>query len=203
MKNLIVLFAFLLSSAVMASTPTSSQWYNGTYPGVGSTVKTVDSSPFSFMVADVKLNTGDTTYSAVYDNFKVPLLLLDSLGQKAILDTLLGFGSVVASCYDISDSAALVDSVIVTITLQASKYASDGVNPNTAFSAAWDSIGAITLAAASDANAKVTGLLRPSTVNREHRYFRWRLINLSATSGAALKNVPRCRTYWTRRLIQR
>jgi len=204
MKNVMVLFLALMASAAMASSPSFSSWYNGTYPGFpNGTVRSVDGPPFSFLTADVKLIPGDTAYSQVYDNFKVPAILLDSLGQKAIVDTLISFGSVIVACYDISDSAALVDSVIVTTTLQASRYAADGTNPNLANSAAWDSVGVVTLAAASDANAQVTGLLRPSLVKREHRYFRWRFANLSATSGAPLKNVSRCRAYWSRRLIQR
>lgn len=204
MKKLIALFALLLVSGASATSPAAAAWYNGTFPGApGPVVKSVDAVPFSLMTADVKLIPGDTAYSRVYDTFKMPLLVLDSLGQKAILDTLLGFGSTVVGCYDISDSAALVDSVIVTTTLQASRYAADGVNPNLAFSAAWDSVGVVTLAAASDANAAVTGNLRPSLVKREHRFFRWRMVNLSAASAAALKNVARCRTYWTVRTFNR
>jgi hypothetical protein len=202
MKNIIALFAFLLVGGAYASSP--SLWYNGTYPGYpNSTVRSADAPPFSYHVADVKLIPGDTAYSQVYDTYKVPLLVLDSLGQKAVFDTLLGFGSVVVSCYDISDSAALVDSVIVTTTLQASLYAADGVNPNLSNSAAWDSVGVVTLAKPSDANAQVTGTLRPSLVKREHRFFRWRLANLSATSGAPLKNVSRCRVDWMRRQMSR
>lgn len=194
MKKFLSLLALFLVPAAMAVT-----FYNGTSPT--SIPKVADSGPFEYMVADVKLNTADTTYSQVFDNYKVPLISYDSLGQKQVLDTAIGFGSTVVGCYDVSDSAALTDSVIVTTTLQASRYAADGVNPNLPFSAAWDSVGVVTLAAASDENAQVTSVSRPVLVKREHRYFRWRLINISAASGAPLKNVSRCRVYWQRRTI--
>ena len=196
MKKILSLISLFLVPSVMAVT-----FYNGTSPLT--IPKSVEQVPFAFMPIDVKLNTGDTTYSQVFDLFKIPLVALDSSGILIRVDTTLAAGSTVVGCYDVSDSAALTDSVIVTTTIQASQYAADNVNPNLPFSAAWDSVGVVTLAKASDANAAVTGTARPTLLKREHRFIRFRLINLSATSGAPLKNVPRCRVYWERRTYLR
>lgn len=193
MKNLFFVLTFL-ASAILASTPADTAWKYNTKPK--SIPVVLENAPFNILAADVILAPGDTTYSQVFDTYKLPLVYIDSLGQVQKIDTTVNRPSVVVSCYDISDSAALVDSVIVTVTAQQSRFAADGVNPNLPFSAAWDSVTAVTLAAASDANALVNGVGRPALKTREHRYTRFRFANLSATSGSPLKNKPRCRAYY-------
>lgn len=196
MKKLFAL-ALLLATYVVA-VPV---YYNGTAPA--NIPRVVDGAPYAFMVADVKLGINDSVFSQVFDAYKVPGLILDSLGQKAMFDTTTSYGATVVSCYDVSDSTGLIDSVLVKVVPQASQYAADGVNPNLPFSGSWDSVGVVVLAAASDLNAQVIGTVRPVISKREARYFRWKIVNQSATSGAPLKNVPRCRVYWSRKTFQR
>lgn len=99
------------------------------------------------------------------------------------------------SCYDVTDSAAVTDSVIVSLTTQQSLVASDGLNPLRAGSTAWDSVNNVTITKASDVNLVVNTVLRPPLKTIDHRFIRWRLVN----NGAIAKNIPRCRITYTRK----
>lgn len=168
-------------------------FYNNTAPS--SVPRMVQPGGFSYLVADVQLNASDTVYTQVYDMMKMPLFMASDTIGRLVIDSA-SIGDVIASCYDVNDSAAVVDSVIVTITHQQNLFAGNGVNPSSSFSGTWDSAGtAITLAAASDANTQVKAVSRPPLKLKPYRFMRWRLVNISGSA----KNIPRCRLIWQRR----
>lgn len=194
MKNLMILILLALGAALAAPT-----YYNGTG---NKTVETVETDYFSLLMVDVLLQPADTAYSRPFNMIKVPGNYRDTgIGDANVLPDYLA-GNMVASCYDVSDSAAVTDSVDVTIQPYISEYAGDNSDPNKTGelggkSDVWATSGsAISLDAASDTQTLVEGSV---SIGHASHYYRVRLINDNTT----IKDRSRCRVYWIKKGVKR
>jgi hypothetical protein len=160
-------------------------YYNGT--GAGGNIISVK-RPYSVFL-DVTVDTADVAYSQVIDLINLPLI--DTANTK--------IGTLSGLCYDVSDMAAVTDSVLVTASVQFSRGAGDGSNANSNKSWAWTAVtgDSLALSGASQANASVTGTIANVVLGSANgdRYARIKVENTSKGSAAAAKNVSRCK-YW-------
>lgn len=191
MKNLIALI--LLAIGLVSS----ETWYQRTDPGP---VIVVEKEQFSILLADVLLDTADTVYTRAVDLFNVPYTYRDTGQGDAVVLPDFTLGRVMLSCYDVSDSAAVTDSVDVTGQLYKSQYAGDNANPASAKSDTWATLGsALSLDDASAASAIVEATAAVTLASELDRFVRMRIIN----DHAVLKDKPRCRAYLVNKKVRR
>lgn len=101
--------------------------------------------------------TDDTIIGNVFDIRKLGLVRhydMDSIAIQVRMDSLIG--QITASCYDVTDSAAVTDSVNTRFTIQGSDYASNNSDPNTPASDAWYTIRQLSVNDVSASSAQVT-----------------------------------------------
>lgn len=169
------------------------------YNGTGGTFPPIPFNRGSSIFTDVTIDTGDVAYSATLDLSKFQAK--DSLG---IISTRIGALSLL--CYDIDDAAAVVDSVRVQAIVQFSAGAGDGANPYSGKSWTWGTAtgDTLNLAAASDANASVTGSIANVVASSIHadRFMRLKLTNVSTGGAGYAKNKPRCKAWISSKPIQ-
>ena len=174
----------------MVALSSAATWYNNTQTGK---VKVVEGPPFSLLLADVLLDTAEVVYSQPIDLINIPIAYRDSANAQ-VAD--FSQGNVLVSCFDAVDSAAVTDSVDVSVQLQVAQYAGDNANPSSFKSDAWASLGsAIALDAASAASAIVEGTAAVTLASELDRFVRVQITN----DHAVLKDKPRCRVYWSKK----
>lgn len=168
-------------------------------------VEVVNGRSFSILLADVLLQPADTAYSRPIDLLKLPISYRDTgVGDAALLPDL-GAGNGMLSCFDVSDSAAVTDSVDVSAQLYVSQYAGDNANPNGTGdlggkSDVWATLGsAYAPDAASDTQTLVETTAAITLTSNLDRFVKLRLINDNAT----IKDRVRCRFYWVKKEVQR
>lgn len=193
MKKLI-LSLLLFAGLVQAAT-----WYNETAPGRQKTI-VLEKENFSVLLADVLLNPSDTVYTRPIDLINIPITYRDTGTGDADLVPDLTLGSVMLSCYDVSDSAAVTDSVDVTGQLYVSQYAGDNADPGSAFSDAWATLGsALSIDDASASSAILEASATVTLGSRLDRFVRARIIN----DHAVAKDRSRCRLYLVGKKVRR
>lgn len=146
---------------------------------------------FDFVLTNAGTAT-DTVIGNVFDIRKLALGRHYRGDTAIVMDSLLG--QMTASCYDLSDSAAVTDSVAFVINLQGSDFASNNSNPNTAHSDAWYTIRSHTMLGTSVNSAQVTAdtlkVLVPVTTHSP-QFIRLYGSNLSTVA----QNDMRCRVF--------
>ena len=197
MKNLMFLILLALGSAFAAPT-----YYQRTD---SRDVEVVTGRSFAILLADVLLQPGDTAYSRPIDLLRLPIVYRDTgTGDAALLPDL-GAGNGMLSCFDVSDSAAVTDSVDVSGQLYVSQYAGDNSNPNGTGdrggkSDVWATLGsAYAPDAASDTQTLVEATAAITLTSNLDRFVKLRLINDNAT----IKDRTRCRFYWVKKEVLR
>jgi hypothetical protein len=197
MKNLII--AILTFSALaIAGIPSASQYHYSTHKDRAA-LQPKDEN-FHILLVDVTLNPSDTGWSKPIDLYHVPINYRDTgTGDAALLpDYTLGNGML--SCYDVSDSSGVTDSVDVTAQIYKSQYAGDGIDPLSPKSDAWATLGsAYSVDDASAASAIVEATAAITLASHLDRYIRVRLIN----DHAVAKDVSRCRFYVAAKKVRR
>jgi len=169
--------------------------------------KVLQGPEFAELLADVKLDTMDTVYSRVLDLVHIPINYHDTGTGDAALTPDYGMGNGLLSCFDISDSAAVNDSVLVVGQLYKSQYAGDnqmldgvGLGDQNGKSDVWATLGsAYTLTDVSNTQTIVEGTAAVTLASELDRFVRLRLIN----NTVAIKNRPRCRFYWVHKNFRR
>lgn len=197
MKKLIIAL-LTLSALAFAGTPASSQWHNSTNKQ-RSALQPKDEN-FHLLLADVTLNPSDTGWSLPIDLWNIPINYRDTgTGDAALLpDYTLGNGML--SCYDVSDSSGVTDSVDVTAQIYKSQYAADGIDPTSPKSDAWATLGsAYSIDDASAASAILEATAAITLASHLDRYIRVRFIN----DHAVAKDVSRCRFYVAAKKVRR
>lgn len=138
--------------------------------------------------------TGDTVIGNVFDIRKLALVrhYRGDTTNVVVMDSLLGQATI--SCYDLSDSAAVTDSVNFQMILQGSDFASNNSDPGTPMSDAWYTIRSFTLTDVSANSAQVTTdtlKIKLPLLTHSPQFIRVHGANLS---GAA-QNDMRCRVF--------
>lgn len=165
----------------------------------------LNGDPFAVLVLDVKMGPGDTAFSRPIDILKLPVNYRDTGTGDAALVPDLGQGNGILTCYDVSDSAAVTDSVDVTGQLYVSQYAGDNSNPyqlgdTGGKNDAWATLGsAYSIDDASASSAILEATAAVTLGSQLDRFVRLRLINDNATA----KDISRCRFYWTKKQFRR
>jgi hypothetical protein len=191
MKKLI---ALLLVAAGFASAAT---WYQRTEPGKPIVL---EKEQFSVLLADVKLDPEDTVYSRAVDLFNIPYTYRDTGTGDAVVLPDFTLGRVMVSCYDVSDSSGVTDSVDVTGQLYKSQYAGDNADPGSGKSDAWATLGsALSIDDASASSAILEATAAVTLASELDRFVRIRLIN----DHAVAKDVSRCRVYLVNKAVRR
>ena len=192
MKKLTLLLLALISLPFATAT-----WYQRTDQ---KSVLSVEGPSFALLLADVQLDTMDTVYSRPIDLNKIPINYRDTgTGDAALLPDY-GMGNGLLSCYDVSDSAAVNDTVNVVAQLYKSQYAGDNADPASFKSDAWATLGsAYTIDDASAAGAIVEATAAITLASELDRFVRVRLIN----AQTVIKDRSRCRFYWVHKNFRR
>lgn len=197
MKKLMILLLLTLGAAFAVPT-----YYQRTD---AREVEVVQGRAFSILLADVLLQPADTAYSRPIDLLKLPIVYRDTGVGDAALVPDLGAGNGMLSCFDVSDSAAVTDSVDVSAQLYVSQYAGDNANPNGTGdrggkSDVWATLGsAYQPDAASDAQTLVETTAAITLTSNLDRFVKLRLINDNTT----IKDRVRCRFYWVKKDVLR
>lgn len=137
----------------------------------------------------------DTVIGNVYDIRKLALVRhydADAATLTSVVDSLIG--RVTASCYDISDSSAVTDSVNTRFTIQGADFASNNSDPNTPHSDAWYTIQQFTLNDVSASSAQVT--VDSLQIKLPHLTHATQFIRVYGENlSTAAQNDSRCRVY--------
>lgn len=202
MKNLFVFLIALASLAMAQPVPVQSLSEVQRLPSPASKVYDPSGVMFSEKIYDFVLTnsgtTTDTIIGPIYDIRNLALVRhydADAASISAFVDSLLG--QAVVSCYDVSDSAAVTDSVNFRFTIQGSDYASDNSDPRTPYSDAWYTLRQRTITDVSASSAQVTqDTIKVYTLPTVHnaQFIRVYGENLST----AAQNDSRCRIWLNR-----